>query len=57
MMNPIVRDQRVLAGKPVVAGPRIPVSLILNLLAHGHDVSRVIEAYPVVTYDDGKGVV
>jgi uncharacterized protein (DUF433 family) len=41
-----------LSGKPVIAGTRIPVSLILNLLAHGYDVERVVQAYPTLTPDD-----
>jgi len=45
-MNKIVVDPKILAGKPVVAGTRIPVYLILNLLANGYDFDRIIEAYP-----------
>ena len=36
------------------AGTRIPVYLILNLLAHGYDFDRVIQAYPVLTREDIK---
>ena len=54
MTNRIVTDPRILGGKPVVAGTRIPVSLILNLLAHGYDVERIIKAYPTLTAEDVK---
>jgi len=52
MTSGIVVDPTILAGKPVVAGTRIPVYLILNLLAHGYDFDRIAKAYPVLTRDD-----
>lgn len=39
-------DPDVLAGKPVIKNTRIPVSLVLNLMAHGYTIERVIKAYP-----------
>ncbi len=54
MNERIIVDPKILAGKPVVAGTRIPVYLILNLLAHGYDFDRIIKAYPVLTEDDVK---
>ncbi len=54
MAGRVVSDATILAGKPVVAGTRIPVSLILNVLAHGYDVERILAAYPILTADDVK---
>lgn len=48
----IVVDPAGLAGKPTVAGTRIPVSLILNLLANGHDSTRILQAYPRISGED-----
>ncbi len=48
----IIVDPHILLGKPVIAGTRIPVYLILNLLAAGYTVERVIEAYPGLTPED-----
>lgn len=42
----------ILAGKPVIAGTRVPVYLILNLLAAGYDAERIIHAYPGLTHED-----
>ncbi|NOX62358.1 MAG: DUF433 domain-containing protein [Chloroflexi bacterium] len=45
-------NPNILLGKPVIAGTRIPVYLILNLLASGYSFERIIEAYPVLTEED-----
>lgn len=44
--NRIEINPKVLVGKPVIRGTRIPVSLILNLLAHDYSVDRILSAYP-----------
>lgn len=51
-MGRIVIDPKVLLGKPVIKGTRIPVSLVLNLLAHGYDFERIIQAYPILSRED-----
>lgn len=48
----IVVDPKILVGKPVVAGTRIPVSKILNLVAHGYAFNQIIDNYPVLTEED-----
>ena len=45
----IVRDPKILAGKPVVAGTRITVELILEKLASGESVEQVLDACPRLT--------
>ena len=57
MNKRIIADPNILTGKPVIAGTRIPVYLILNLLAHGYDFDRIIKAYPVLTKDDIKAAI
>ncbi len=45
----IVSDPAVMMGKPVVAGTRITVDLILEKLASGETVEQVLEAHPRLT--------
>ena len=52
MNNRIEVNPEILLGKPVIAGTRIPVYLILNLLASGYSYERIIEAYPGLTRED-----
>lgn len=51
-MNKIIVDPKILAGKPVIAGTRIPVYLILNLLGNGYNFDKITEAYPVLKRQD-----
>lgn len=53
----IVRNPKILLGKPVIAGTRIPVTLILNLLAHGQTITEIIDDYPDLTAEDIKAAV
>jgi len=41
-------DPKILVGKPVIKGTRVPVHLIINLLNHGYDVERICKAYPIL---------
>lgn len=45
----IVSDPQVLMGKPVIAGTRITVELILEKLAAGESVEQLLEAHPRLT--------
>jgi len=45
----IVSDPNVMMGKPVVAGTRITVELILEKLAAGESVEQILEAHPRLT--------
>jgi uncharacterized protein (DUF433 family) len=53
----IIVDPAVLGGKPVVKGTRISVSLILNLVAHGYTIDRVVQAYPNLSEEDVKAAI
>ena len=45
----IVSDPSVMMGKPVVAGTRITVELILEKLSAGETVEQIVEAHPRLT--------
>jgi len=42
----IVSDPRVMMGKPVIAGTRITVELILEKLAAGESIEQLLAAHP-----------
>ena len=52
--NRIVVDPRIMAGKPVVRGTRIPVDLVLKRLSQDLDLRSLFESYPRLTEDDVK---
>lgn len=52
MEERIIIDPKILAGKPVIRGTRIPVYLVLNLLAKGKTKKEIIQDYPELTEDD-----
>lgn len=50
MKNQLVQsDPNVMMGKPVVAGTRITVELILEKLAAGETIEQLMEAQPRLT--------
>ena len=47
----VVSDPSVMMGKPVIAGTRITVELILEKLAAGEMVEQILEAHPRLNED------
>jgi uncharacterized protein (DUF433 family) len=45
-------DPKVMVGQPCIRGTRVPVRLILVLLAHGATYEEIFEDYPWLTSDD-----
>ena len=45
----IVSDPTVMMGKPVIAGTRITVELVLEKMAAGETEEQILEAYPRLT--------
>jgi len=48
----ITIDPEILAGKPIIKGTRIPVKLILDLLANGWTTEEILENYPQLKKED-----
>ena len=48
----ITIDHRIMVGKPVIKGTRIPVYVILNLLGEGYSFEEIIEDYPDINRED-----
>ena len=39
-------NPKIMLGKPIIKGTRIPVYVVLSLLSEGYDIEKVIEEYP-----------
>jgi uncharacterized protein (DUF433 family) len=48
----ITADPKILAGKPVIRGTRIAVSLVLEELANNPDINELLAAHPDLTRRD-----
>ena len=57
MTERIEVNPKILGGKPVIKGTRIPVYLVLELLSAGYDFNRIVEAYPTLKEEDVKAAV
>ena len=53
----ITVDPKILVGKPLVRGTRVPVELVLKHLAENLDVDDVIQAFPRLTIEDIRACV
>lgn len=54
MHERIIIDPKILGGKPVIKGTRIPVYVIVNHVAAGYTVEKILEEYPPLTGEDVK---
>jgi len=50
----ITFDPNIMGGQACIRGMRIPVSLIVNLVAHGKSVDEILEEYPDLEPEDIK---
>jgi uncharacterized protein (DUF433 family) len=45
-------DHRIMGGLPCVAGTRIPVAMIVRMIAAGTTVESILEEYPQLAEED-----
>lgn len=51
LLNRIEIDPKIMVGKPVIKGTRLPVQQILRLLGQGISFEEVIEEYDITKED------
>ena len=56
MKNWIVADKEHLGGAPRVRGTRISIAFLLESLAAGMPISKIVQAYPTLTEESVRGV-
>jgi uncharacterized protein (DUF433 family) len=54
LMDRIILDPEVLSGKPTIKGTRIPVYLVIELLANGLTEKEILTQYPTLKKQDIK---
>jgi uncharacterized protein (DUF433 family) len=52
MLERVVINPAVMAGKPVIRGTRVPVELIVRMLGQGLSEQMILEEYPRLTPED-----
>lgn len=50
----IVVNPKIMIGKPIIKGTRIPVEAIIKRIAEGMTTDEILEDYPNITKDDIK---
>jgi uncharacterized protein (DUF433 family) len=54
LLERIILNPKIMAGKPVIRGTRLTVDFILNLLAHGASENEILNEYKGLTIEDIK---
>ncbi len=53
----ISSDPEICHGKPCIKGTRIPIYLILSLLADGEEIASILQNYPSLVHDDIRATI
>jgi uncharacterized protein (DUF433 family) len=52
MFDRITTDRKIMAGRACIRGMRIPVSLVVNLVANGMSREEILREYPDLDLED-----
>jgi uncharacterized protein (DUF433 family) len=52
LLKRIVINPRIMLGKPVIKGTRLPVEIIVEKIAYGETTEDILKDYPFLTEDD-----
>ncbi|MDE0007047.1 MAG: DUF433 domain-containing protein [Gammaproteobacteria bacterium] len=52
LVGRVQRHPDLMLGKPVIAGTRLTVEFVLNLLAHGETIETIVAEYEGLTRED-----
>jgi uncharacterized protein (DUF433 family) len=52
LLRRIVIDPKIMLGKPVIKGTRLPAELIVEKIAYGETIKDIISDYPFLVEDD-----
>lgn len=53
----ITINPKVMTGKPIIKGTRVPVELVLKKLAQNIDAEEILKNYPHLTKEDIKAAI
>jgi len=48
----ITLDPNIMGGKPCIRGMRVTVGMVVGLLAAGHTIPEILQAYPYLEEED-----
>ena len=51
-LDRITFDPQIMAGQACIRGMRIPISVVVNLIANGLSITEIIEDYPYLEPED-----
>jgi len=52
LLKRIVINPKIMLGKPVIKGTRVPVEIIVEKIAYGETTEDILKDYPFLTEED-----